>query len=145
MFEMLGILKSWKGLKMSIQIGSYKTAPCQPFQNDPTITRTIIWQRITRPKPSPKSLYSYGPIYGSGHECQLSPEQNKYALSHQFSTFEEATRFCKERKNICGILVELTLQGTLRFFSWFFICRTYTFIPGTLIKSLIRRWAGERA
>ena len=118
---MLDILKSQKGLRMTIQIGSYKTPPCQSFQNDRSITRTIIWQRETRrnpiqPKPSPKSLYSYGPIYGSGHECQFSPEQNKYALSHQFSTFEEAAGFCKERKNICGILVELTLKGTLRIF-----------------------------
>ena len=127
---MLDILKSRKGLRMTIQIGSYKTTPCQPFQNDPTITRTIIWQRETRrnpiqPKPSPKSLYSYGPIYGSGHECQNSPEQNKYALSHQFSTFEEAASFCKKQLNVCGILVELTLQGRLPilFFVSYFLYR----------------------
>ena len=108
---------------MTIQLGSYKTRPCQPFQNDPSITRSIIWNRQTRlvPTPSPlKSLPSYGPIYGSGHECQLMPEQNKYALNYQFSTFEEATRFCKSRQNICGILVELTLKGTLEIknFTW---------------------------
>jgi len=101
---------------MTIQLGSYKTRPCQPFQNDPSITRSIIWNRQTRlvPIPAPKALPSYGPIYGSGHDCQLMPEQNKYALNYQFSTFEEATRFCKSRQNICGILVELTLKGTLK-------------------------------
>merc|ERR1712235_228284 len=60
--------------------------------------------------------FSYGPVYGSGHDCQLTPQPNKYALNHQFSTFEEAVRFCKNRLNICGIVVELTLPGTLFYF-----------------------------
>ena len=100
---------------MTIQLGSYKTPPCQPRQNDPTITRTIIWNRETRivPTPMPKAQLSYGPVYGSGHECQLVPQKNKYALNHQFSTFEEAALFCKSHKNICDILVELTLKGPL--------------------------------
>ena len=101
---------------MTIQLGSYKTRPCQPFQNDPTITRSIIWNRQTRAVPTPapiKAQLSYGPLYGSGHECQLTPQNNKYALNHQFQTFEEAVRFCKERMNTCGIVVELTLNGTL--------------------------------
>jgi len=98
---------------MTIQIGSYKTPPCQPRQNDPSITRSIIWNRQTPtvPTPAPKALLSYGPIYGSDHECQLTPQENRYALNHQFPTFEEAVRFCKSRKNICEILVELTLKG----------------------------------
>jgi len=106
---------------MTIQIGSYKTRPCQPMQSDPSITRTIIWQRKSqntwqnqiRPTPSSplKMQFSYGPVYGSGHDCQLTPQPNKYALNHQFNTFEEAVRFCKNRLNICGIVVELTLPG----------------------------------
>ena len=99
---------------MTIQIGSYKTPPCQPRQNDPSITHSIIWNRPTPTVPTlaPKALPSYGPIYGSDHECQLTPQKNKYSLNHQFPTFEEAARFCKSRKNICEILVELTLQET---------------------------------
>ena len=103
---------------MTIQLGSYKTPPCQPRQNDPSITRTIIWARPTfqhRIVPTPSSqkhLLSYGPIYGTGHQCQLTSQKNQYALDHQFSTFKEAARFCKSRKNICDILVELTLKET---------------------------------
>ena len=102
---------------MTIQLGSYKTSPCQPRQTDPSITRTIIWARQTyqhriAPTPAPKAHPSYGPIYGSDHKCQLTPQTNKYALDHQFPTFKEAARFCKSRKNICDILVELTLKET---------------------------------
>ena len=61
----------------------------------------------------PRSNLGYGPIYGSGHECQFTPHHNKFSLNYQYSTFEEASRFCKERMNICGIIVELTLKGTL--------------------------------
>ena len=106
--------KSLEGLRMTIQLGSYKTTPCQSFQNDPTITRSIIWNRETSivPTPAPKAQLPYGPIYGSGHKCQVT-ERHNYALDYQFSTFEEATRFCKSQQNICGILVELTLKGTL--------------------------------
>jgi len=98
---------------MTIQIGSYRTSPCQPFQDDSSITRSIIWNRETRlnPTPAPKAQLSYGPITGSGHKCQLTPHHNKYALNYQFQTFEEAVKFCKARTKICGIVVELTLKG----------------------------------
>lgn len=115
---------------MTIQLGSFKTQPCQSTRNDQSITRSIIWNSQTSIKPTP--LYgpptpsngrptpsfgpptpSYGPIYGSGHECQFTPQRNKYSLDHQFLSFEEATRFCVARMNVCDIIVELTLKGTL--------------------------------
>ena len=105
---------------MTIQLGSYKTRPCQPFQNDPTLTRSVIWKREKRTRfptpvstPAPRTRWSYGPITGSGHKCQLTPQNNKYALNYQFQTFEDAVGFCKARTNICGIVVELTLKGML--------------------------------
>jgi len=108
---------AYQGLRMTIQLGSYRTRPCKSFQNDPTITRSIIWKKKTRfdPTPAPnnsiKAQLSYGPITGSGHKCQLAPQNNKFALNYQFQTFEDAVRFCKERANTCGIVVELTLKG----------------------------------
>ena len=88
-------------------MGSTQSQPC-PYKS-PTVTR----MKVVYTETESQMLYSYGPIPGSGHECQFSSEQNKFALSHQFNTFEEAAKFCKENLDNCGILIELTLKGKL--------------------------------
>lgn len=55
-------------------------------------------------------MYSYGPIPGSGHACQFTPADQKYSLTEQFPTFEDAVLFCK-RNDLCGIVMQLTLKG----------------------------------
>ena len=89
------------------EMGSTQSQPCH--YKSPAVTR----MKVVYTKTESQMLYSYGPIPGSGHECQFSSEQNKFALSHQFNTFEEAAKFCKENLDNCGILIELTLKGKL--------------------------------
>ena len=100
------------------EMGSTQSPPCR-YKSPAVISIKVVYEKKESQTP-----YSYGPIPGSGHECQFSAEQNKFALSHQFGTFEEAVNFCKMYTGICGILVELTLKGKLRIVLDFYIMNT---------------------
>ena len=110
-------------------MGSTQSPPCR--YKSPTVTSMkVVYEKKESQTPYGPYLGNlahtwlvsgYGPIPRSGHQCQFSPEQDKYALSHQFNSFEQATNYCKEQINTCGIIVELTLKGTLRILLDFYI------------------------